>query len=403
MDKYKHLRDLVPPPSGNGPDWPILLAAVPELLLLATTPQDSQYHGEGDVLTHTKLVCEALLTLPDYLQADEDRRFVLFYAALLHDIAKPSCTILQANSRITSAGHSRRGAVDVRVLLWRAGVPFGLRETICSIILNHQIPFYALKDNRAGETPEFLIRKLSWELPLVELAAVAEADMRGRICKTAADSLDDIELFRELARDENCYTTPYDFPDAHTRLSYFRSGGAIAPDYPFFQEPGSHVLVMSGLPASGKDTWVAAHAGNLSVISFDDAREELGLKHGPGAGAAVHLATDRAKELLRQKLPFVWNATHLSGLMRKKTLDLLYAYGAEVEMIYLEAPEPVIKSRNARRDNTLTNAGIDKMLHRWELPLPTEVHVIRYWSDGCYVMPRSFEPSSPVGEVSPRS
>ncbi|KAG1433511.1 hypothetical protein G6F57_022096 [Rhizopus arrhizus] len=42
----------------------------------------------------------------------------------------------------------------------------------------------------------------------------------------------------------------------------------------------------------------------------------------------AHLAIARARELLRRKAPFVWNATHLSELMRKKTLDLLYSYHA---------------------------------------------------------------------------
>ena len=37
-------------------------------------------------------------------------------------------------------------------------------------------------------------------------------------------------------------------------------------------------------------------------------------------------SADRAKSLLREKQPFVWNSTHLSAQMRKKTLDLLYAY-----------------------------------------------------------------------------
>lgn len=374
---YEALRALVPPVSG-AVDWASLEGLIPLLAPLATTPQDPRYHAEGDVWTHTRMVVEALCAGSVYAAAGAAERFVLFYAALLHDVGKPGCTHHEPDGGITSAGHSRRGAIDTRVLLWRAGVPFALRETICRIIAVHQLPFYALAGDRAGHRPEFLVHRLSWELPLTALLAVAEADMRGRCCEGRQAVLDDIALLRELAAEEGCLEGPRAFPDAHTRMRYFRSGGRIPSDYPFHQEPGSSAIVLSALPAAGKDTWVTTHCSDRAVISFDDAREELGLKHGRHAGAAIQLATERAKALLRDKAPLVWNATHLSGQMRKKTLDLLYAYDAVVEIVYLESPEPVIKARNHRRDTTLTNEAIDRMLHRWEVPTPVEAHTLTY-------------------------
>jgi predicted kinase len=160
-------------------------------------------------------------------------------------------------------------------------------------------------------------------------------------------------------------------------VSYFR-GADVHPDYPLFQEPGSRVTVMCGLPASGKNTWVAANRKGLPVVSFDDAREELGLRHGQNEGLAAHHAVDKAKALLRTKAPFVWNATHVSQSMRDKSLDLLFAYGAEVELVYLELPRHELLSRNSRRDTSLTNKALEGMLHKWELPLPTEAHLVRY-------------------------
>ena len=52
---------------------------------------------------------------------------------------------------------------------------------------------------------------------------------------------------------------------------------------------------MCGLPASGKDSWVREHRQGLPVVSYDDAREALGLKHGENDGKAAHRATDMAK------------------------------------------------------------------------------------------------------------
>ncbi len=114
------------------------------------------------------------------------------------------------------------------------------------------------------------------------------------------------------------------------------------------------------------------------MVSIDDAREELGLRHGANEGAAAHRAIDFAKELLREKAPFVWNTTHLSAQMRKKTLDLLFAYDAEVELVYLEQAPHVIFKRNTQRDTSLPNKSIERMLFKWEVPLPTEAHVVKY-------------------------
>ena len=373
---YEHLRTLVPA-QGAAPDFQACLAAFPVLELAKTTPQDPRYHAEGDVWTHTQMVVEALLALPDYQAATRAEQETVFLAALLHDMAKYSTTVIDpVTGAIGQPGHSRKGAIDARIALWDAGVPFELRESICRLIGAHQVPFFALDGSRRG-SPEFLVRQLSWQLRIPLLAMLAEADMRGRVCADRARVLDNIELFRELAREEGCYGTPRHFADAHTAVSYFR-GAELHPDYPLHQPAGAKVIVMSGLPASGKNSWVAAHHPDLPVVSFDDAREELGLRHGKNEGMVAHLAVDRAKALLRAEKPFVWNATHLSERMRQKTLDLLFAYHAEVEIVYLEQPRVELLRRNAKRDTSLSNKALEAMLHRWDLPLPTETHNVRY-------------------------
>jgi predicted kinase len=380
MVTYLDMAAHVPAP-GERADWAWLLHAIPALTLLEATPQDPYYHAEGNVWIHTRMVIEALMDSAEYVDGDAGQRFVLFYAALLHDIAKPATTVIDPDSgRIGQPGHSRRGAIDARILCWQAGVPFALREQLCRIITVHQLPFFALAAKRDGQTPEFLVSKLSHELDLRLLAAVAEADMRGRHYVHQADCLVDIELFRELARDEGCYGVARRFADEHTRLSYLR-GAAIAPDFPHHQNAGSSVTMMAGLPAAGKNHWVAQHRAGLPVVSIDDARIELGLRHGANEGAVAHRAVDKAKALLRTQAPFVWNTTHLSAQMRKKTLDLLYAYDARVEIVYLEQPPQVIFQRNSRRDTSLSNKAIERMLFKWEVPLPTEAHAVLYPPD----------------------
>lgn len=372
------------PENGSVNDFDVFIELFPALKELAVTPQDAYYHGEGDVWTHTKMVCQSLFSLPDYNQANYRDKFVMFYSALLHDVSKPACTKFEENGKITSAGHSKRGAIDTRIMLWKIGVPFDIREDIVNIIATHQVPFFAFADkpkvgsNKPLRTPEYIANQLSWQLPLNLLINVATADMLGRYYPEKQNSLDDIELFKEVALEQGCYDKPRVFPDDATRLEYFRSTGSISPDYPFFKEKGSEVIVLSGLPAVGKNTWVEQNAKGLEVLSYDDAKEALGLVQGDNVGKAVHMVTDRAKELLRKKEPFVWNATHLSSQMRNKTLDLLFNYNAQINLVYLEAPEEEIKRRNSQRDTTLPNSKIDEMLFRWEVPTKLEAHTVTY-------------------------
>jgi predicted kinase len=231
-----------------------------------------------------------------------------------------------------------------------------------------------INGTRDNLSPEFLVRKLSWILRMDELCDVAEADLRGRKCADFESTLLNVELARELAKEDDCLYEPRHFPDEFTRMHYFRTNGNCSPDYALFPTFGSSVYVMCGLPASGKNSWVQKYAYDLPVVSFDDAKEELGLKHGENDGKAAHLVIDTAKEYLRRKQDFVWNSTNLSKQMREKTLNLLYDYKAKVTIVYVEQPEDIIKSRNNKRDTTLTNEKIESMLYRWEVPTPFEAH-----------------------------
>ena len=373
---WRTLRSLVPEP-GQAYSWADCCEALPRLLALETTPQDPIHHAEGNVGIHTRMVLDELLADPAWQGADADARLVMFMAALLHDLCKPETTrIDEATGRISQPGHSRRGAIDVRKLFWLAGAPFALREDVCRIISVHQVPFHAFS-SRKGESAERIVRTLSWFVPLQPLIVVARADMRGRHAAERERCLADIELFEMLAAEEGCLHQPRAAASEHTRVAYAR-GAEVHLETPLFGAQGSRVTVLSGLPASGKDTWVGRHGSGRPVVSFDDARTELGLRHGENDGLASHHAIDKAKALLRAHEPFIWNATHLSTQMRSKTLDLLYAYDARVELVYLEQPPQVLYSRNQRRDSSLRNADIEGMLVRWEVPLPQEAHEVRY-------------------------
>src|SRR3954469_7239969 len=114
---------LIPRPPDWRIDWAALESALPEASELAACQQGPQYHGEGDVWTHTRLACEALTTHPSFRERSSADRALLFTAVLLHDVGKPACTRIEPDGRISSRGHARRmprarlpdGALPIRV------------------------------------------------------------------------------------------------------------------------------------------------------------------------------------------------------------------------------------------------------------------------------------------------
>ena len=152
---------------------------------LAATPQGAAFHAEGDVWIHTRMAVDALLASPAYAAASPAERSLLHAAVLFHDIGKPSTTRTEPDGAITSRGHSSRGERIARVALWRAGVPFAYREQLCSLIRHHQIPFFAIE--RSTTDAAALVARMSLVTRNRWLAAVADADGRGRRCLDPAD------------------------------------------------------------------------------------------------------------------------------------------------------------------------------------------------------------------------
>lgn len=70
--------------------------------------------------------------------------------------------------------------------------------------------------------------------------------------------------------------------------------------------------------------------------------------------------------------------------MRKKALDLLWNYDAEVELVYLEvSQENVWRTQNRQRHSkAVPDKALDQLLWKWEPPTPREAEHVSYWIDG---------------------
>jgi predicted kinase len=368
----KNIFPFCPEPPDWNLDWQEINRAFNWVSIMQDCPQDSIHHAEGNVWIHTRMVCEAMISNPEWRSLDAKSQVTLFVAALMHDVAKPYCT-REEDGRITSRGHSNRGEKIARAILWHMGVPFDVREQVCALIRYHQTPFFLIE--RTGSLG--LAIEISQTARCDYLAMVAKADILGRTCTDQQRLLDNISLFSEFCRDQQCFDRPRQFPSDHSRFLYFRKEDRD-PDYLAYDDTRCEVVVMSGLPGAGKDKWIRENAYDLPVISLDDLRREMKIAATDNQGPVISAARELARQYLRRQQSFVWNATNLSRQIRAKTIDLCAAYNARVRIIYVEAPEATLYEQNRQREDSVPVAVIESLIERWEMPDLTEAHRVDF-------------------------
>ena len=145
-----------------------------------------------------------------------------------------------------------------------------------------------------------------------------------------------------------------------------------------FEDTICEVIVMSGFPGVGKDTWIAKHYPALPVISLDVLRAELKIKPTDNQGAVIAAAREKAREYLRRKQSFMWNATNISRQMREHCLSLCAAYNARLRIVYLETSAETLFAQNRARAASVPVPVIHKLMTRWEVPDLTEAHAVEW-------------------------
>ena len=212
---------------------------------------------------------------------------------------------------------------------------------------------------------------------LEKLAVLAEADCQGRVCADREKRAEDVALFRALAEEAGCLRGPFAYPDAYSRYADL-SGRAVVPGQRVYDPAWGTVVMVSGLPGTGKDTYIAHHYGDMPMVSLDELRRETGASPDDGGGALLRLAKERARVHLREKRPFVFNATNLSQTNRGRWIDLFHRYGAAVRVEYLETVWEQRQRRNLSRRDSVPESAVARMLRSFEPPLPTETEQVRW-------------------------
>ena len=118
--------------------------AFPELSAIIGCPQNPEWHPEGDVWTHTLLVCNEAKKAIFRAQEEgnsfsEEEQAVLMFAALGHDFGKPGVTKRDPQGIIRSRGHAAAGVPLMESFLTRIKAPKRIVEMVKSLVGEHMI------------------------------------------------------------------------------------------------------------------------------------------------------------------------------------------------------------------------------------------------------------------------
>jgi tRNA nucleotidyltransferase (CCA-adding enzyme) len=160
-------------------EWGMLPVVAPELIPLIGTPQDPEWHPEGDVWIHTLLAVDQAVPLLEGL--DTARAHAVMLGVLCHDLGKPETTRVR-EGRLRSHGHEEAGLPPTDALLDRWNVHrlhgYDVRAQVLGLVGNHLKPgqFY---DDRE-RVSDGAIRRLAGKCEPALLYRVARADCLGR-------------------------------------------------------------------------------------------------------------------------------------------------------------------------------------------------------------------------------
>jgi poly(A) polymerase len=113
---------------------------LPEVLPLRGCPQPSNFHPEGDVYRHTRLM---LSMLPRGCAE------TLAFGALFHDIAKPQTLVIEPDGKMTYYGHTDIGGRVAAYVLQRLRRPRAVQIRVAYLVHNHLRMMMAPRMRRA--------------------------------------------------------------------------------------------------------------------------------------------------------------------------------------------------------------------------------------------------------------
>lgn len=147
------------------------------------TPQNSLWHKEGNVFTHTCMVAQRMLEFidsqnsPKYL--DCDYRQILVYSALFHDLGKAETTELGEDNLYHCKGHAIESSkIAQNFMMQHLNLSEYVIGAIISLVRYHMQPLYIMASKNPKNSLLKLINNL-YGISIYELLLLKFCDSEG--------------------------------------------------------------------------------------------------------------------------------------------------------------------------------------------------------------------------------
>ncbi len=376
----------------------------PLLQKFETTQQDTIWHAEGHVATHTDLVLKSLYQIlrKEAAHIQGEQRQSLILGALLHDIAKPITTttqIINGIVRVVAPKHEEEGMNYVAFRLMQLPLSYSVVTHVMGLVGFHHLPKLLV----LREQTSHAYMKLALNADLELLYWLEVADIRGRICSDPVQQLELLELFKWSAQSYDLWQIKQpeqqvmkqiqtqlhsismyskDYILAHAVHQWVHGEidhpiSAIGKNYEKSQEYAK-LYIMCGISGSGKSNWIAHQEEKLTIISLDEIRQEVNgsRRSQKNIGRVLQLARQRLKVALAHKKHIVWDATNIRYDFRKQIIDTGLKYGALITLVVFHLDKKTIMRQNRQRKYALDDIVITDQMQRFQWPNKTEAHAM---------------------------
>lgn len=365
-------------------DRDIMRKDFPWAQIMADCPQDSLYHAEGDVWTHTMMVMDGAERRGAELP-EGDALEIMRLAALFHDSAKPEVTKIEwcdteKRERVKQPGHAAKGGDKAWQKLVDAGYPIAKTRDIVGLCQWHQRPSHIPDQaNKQGRIARYSAEGGRWD----RLLALCESDQQGRFSPNVEEGMISLGLLRidieELSENLGFDLISGETPDnADWRVRAGESFEASPFNLPFADPDRQVLTVLSGLPGSGKSTYARklSEETGAHVINLDNIRQSMdGYKRNDEfEGRCIQIAMKALRRELAAKRPVIWDATNFDQKSRMRVLSIGRSYGSLTKLVSFDLPKDVAFDRNSQREEPVPQKIMEIMAAKREMPLATEAH-----------------------------
>lgn len=356
-------------------DWDNILK-IPQFAKLRETPQSKTWHQEGNCWKHTILVTDTLRKILQQYDISEgsDMWIMCMSAAICHDLGKGESTkfSIEKDDWVTK-NHGVIGERITRKLFHDEDIV--LREKVCYMVRHHMALHHVLDNNK---DTDFILTKLSHGIVSIKfMMMLNEADSLG--------SINEFDTIETICNKHNkllsfcfklcCYDNPCCLNNKSQLIrNFINYNGEVINDKNDFC-----VYIMVGFPGCGKSTIIERYLPNITVISRDKIRCELGINGATNENQKKVIGTKEEEDTVsnifnkkmidccKNKESFILDNTNLKYNYRKDYLLKIMKYNPIVKIIYIEAPN-FIESCIKRREGEIPISVYDRMEKNFDFP-----------------------------------